>query len=44
MDFTVHLKSMNSADLDIRLNQREPRNFNYDSNSLFPFFYNENPQ
>ena len=38
MDFTVHLKSMNYADLDIRLNQREPRNSNYDSNSSFPFF------
>ena len=38
MHFKVHLKAGDSADLDILLNQREPRNSNYDSTSSFPFF------
>ena len=38
MHFKVHLKAGDSADLEILLNQREPRNSNYDANSSFPFF------
>ncbi|MCC7219241.1 MAG: hypothetical protein IT490_00745 [Candidatus Contendobacter sp.] len=38
MHFKVHLKAGDSANFDILLNQREPRNSNYDSNSSFPFF------
>ena len=36
-NFTVHSKNGDSADFDISLNKREPRNSNYGSNSSLPF-------
>ena len=37
LNFTLHSRNGDFADFDISLNQREPRNSNYGSNSSLPF-------
>lgn len=38
LHFVVHSEGGDIADLDVILDQREPRNSNYSSNSSFPFY------